>query len=326
MVAFPALASSLGLDGLWLKDDGLCAPAYGGNKVRKLEFTLARALAQGYDTVCTIGAVGSHHCLATAIHGGGLDLHVRVLHVPQPINDHVKRNILAIASTGAELKLFEHRGELLARMLRERLDEEVFWLPAGGSSPVGALGYVNAALELAVQIREGFCPVPDTLYVPAGTLGTLVGLWIGLAMAKLPTRLVGVRVIGALGCNDLMLTRLARQVLKTLKSLGARAPGWGRLLWRRPRLLHSQYGEGYGVPTLSALAAQELLARHHGPPLETTYTAKTLAGLLEEARSGRTRGQVMFWNTLNQRPLDDLVNATPVLDLPSPYRSLLGTD
>ncbi len=197
----PALASSAGVAELWVKRDDRSGEVYGGNKVRKLEFLLGDALAVGAKRVWTLGAIGSHHCLATTLYARALGLRTLVTHSPQPVTAHVRNNCLAVAAAGAELHLA--KGWMLpvalatdnVRVRRHQVDLPTYFIPIGGSSPAGALGYVNAALEIDEQIRSGLLPEIDEVYVPVGTAGTLAGLVVGFRLTQRALRVVGVRVV-----------------------------------------------------------------------------------------------------------------------------------
>lgn len=159
---------------LHIKRDDLTATPYGGNKVRKLEFLLADAQRQGARDLLTFGYAGSNHALATAIYGAQAGLHVTSLLLPQPNAQYVRRNLLAGHAAGARLlarrnvpaialtvALFSAKAVLSGQ-------RRPYIIPAGGSSPVGVLGYVNAAFELADQVNTGLVPLPDRIHESTG--------------------------------------------------------------------------------------------------------------------------------------------------------------
>ncbi|MDX9721505.1 MAG: pyridoxal-phosphate dependent enzyme [Myxococcota bacterium] len=329
----PVTQLRLGIGGaeLWLKQDDQSGPLYGGNKVRKLEFILGSALSKGHTELWTVGAVGSHHCLATAIYAreAGLDTHL--IHFPQPLTDHVKRNILAVASTGAHLHLVSRQSlpvailrARIASLIAERRERPGFlFVPGGGSNDLGTLAFVNAALELAEQIRAAILPTPRRLFVAAGTCSTLAGLWLGLAIAGLPTQVIGVRVVDRFLTNTAAVKVLAARALRVLMTAGVKLPA-RKLLMRPVVLEHTQFGPGYGEPTREAIDALSALEQSDGIRLETTYTAKTLAAWMAAARSGNAEGPSLFWNTFNSQPLRLAEDAFE--RLPSAYQEMLGHD
>ena len=179
------LSEELGTE-VWLKSEGRAGRLYGGNKVRKLEYLLADAVARGSQRVVTIGAYGSHHALATATYGRALGLEVDLVLYPQPVTAHVVDDLLASSATGATL--LPSRNAVFAWLRagwRALTQPRTVSIPAGGSSPLGALGWVEAGLELAAQVEAGELPAPEWVFVPAGTCGTVSGLALGLELAGL---------------------------------------------------------------------------------------------------------------------------------------------
>jgi D-cysteine desulfhydrase len=172
----------------------------------------------------------------------------------------------------------------------------------------GALGYVDAAVELMRQMAAGELPPPDVVYLALGSCGTAAGLWLGLAAGGLQTRVVGVRVVDRLVSNRRVTARLARATAGLLHRAGAAPPA--------PRdetlsVEHGWFGGLYGRPTPAAEAAVADAARG-GLTLETTYTGKAFAALLADARAGRLDGRrVLFWNTFSSADLRPLLARSP---------------
>ncbi len=298
----------LGANALWAKRDDLTSPVYGGNKVRKLEFTLGEALAHGVTDVITFGGAGSNHALATAIHASRLGLRVHLVLVDQANAAYVARNLLAGLTTPATYAWAP--GEEEAFVLAESMAVEMrgagrvpYVLPFGGSSPLGAVGFVSAALELAEQVAAAEMPQPDRLYVAAGTLATSAGLALGLRMAGLRTRVVAVRVLPADSVYPEAVVALARAAGATL----ARADPALELPVVEVSdfdLRDEAFGEGYAVFTEAGQHAVREARERAGLILEGTYTGKTAAVLADDARSGRLDGlTAILWDTHNSRPL-----------------------
>lgn len=303
----PLRAQNLDRAEILIKDDGASGSLYGGNKVRKLEFLLGDALARGAARVATVGAVGSNHALATATWARALGIATDVIHFPQPPTAHVAENLAAIASQGARLYPCASRLTLPLALLGAQLSARLpsrrtAWIPGGGTSPLGAMGYVNAWLELVEQLDATGLAMPSTVYVAAGTGGTLAGLIAGAAIAGRPVRIVGVRVVDRLVCNARVVARLVDQIAESL-------PSTPRTLLRKGRaqvewmVRHDQFGAGYGVSTPAALEAVTAARRDLGLYAETTYTAKTLAALRSDLRDGESGDRPLYWHTLNDRPL-----------------------
>ncbi len=316
------LAEELGID-LWVKRDDLSGTTYGGNKTRKLEFLLADALEQGHDEVWTVGAIGSNHVLATCLWGTELGLECGALHFPQPVTEHVLHNLRALSTTHPNLHLIGHRAQLPVEMFKVKLKEwlntnpGVYYIPGGGSSPVGVLGYVAAAFELVDQYAEMDEPLPDVVVVAAGTCGTFSGLRLGFELAEVPIRVIGVRVVDKIVANVPLATHLANRTAALMEDYGA-----GEL----PRLRHADIeildgflGDDYGVPTASGLRAIQRMERADGLHLEPTYTGKAFGALLDRVRDFRGR-RVLYWHTLSSADLGARIDASNVArDLPDEY-------
>jgi D-cysteine desulfhydrase len=296
---------------LLVKRDDVCADGYAGNKVRKLEFLLAEAQARGARRVITAGATGSHHALATAWHARRLGLEASVVLFPQRLTDHVRDVLLMLAGTGAELR-WTRRMEAVPLALwwarqRHQRDRAVA-IPPGGSNASGAVGYVNAALELVGQIEEGRLPGPSRIHVAAGTLGTVAGLAVGLAWAGVRLPIIATRITAAVVTNQRVLQRLVRQTIARLRAGGAAGLPDDHAATGLVELRHDQIGAGYGHATPAGDRAQALF-QAAGLHLDATYTAKAAAGLLE-AREGVP----LFWHTLS---------AVEPLELREPGRAVL---
>jgi L-cysteate sulfo-lyase len=277
---------------LLIKRDDLTGPALGGNKLRKLEFLLADALARGADTLLTAGAAQSNHCRQTASVGAmyGIETHL-CLRGPEPerhtgnllLNDWLGAT-LHFAPPGADVSgyMAELVGELAAR------GRVPYPIPIGGSNAVGASGYVAAVTELRAQEIE-----PDYLVVATGSGGTQAGLEVGVRLAGMKTRVLGIGVAEpdtTSWADD--VSHLANAVLEHLGSPRRLAPEEIScpLDWMGPK---------YGVPTDAGQDALRTLARAEGVFLDPVYSAKAFAALLDLTRAGRFAPSetVLFWHT-----------------------------
>ena len=305
------------LGGVWVKRDDLTSRAYGGNKVRKLDFLLGDALAKGAKAVLTFGAYGSNHALATAVHARALGLEPHVVLSPQEPGPFAPATLLAHAGLGTVLHLTEgwdgRREAVLAmRKIRERDGVEPYVIPMGGTNALGALGYVNAALEVWEQAREVDLGVlsapasefvrPDVVYVAAGTLGTAVGLAVGFAALGAQTRVEAIRVTPLEVANEQVARNLAAETVALLRSLDADFPD---LTYDDLALgVRSDHFEpGYGVVTPQTEEAVALAAEA-GVKLETTYTGKAFSAMLADARAGLLHldDHALFWDTYSSAP------------------------
>ncbi|MFT5682031.1 MAG: D-cysteine desulfhydrase [Myxococcota bacterium] len=293
---------------LYSLDEGVCSPVYGGNKVRKLEHILAGA-GDAVDVI-TMGAAGSHHVLATAIHGTARGLRAHALLVPQPDTAHVQatlRRSLARCTTltpTTPASLLPDLHAMSSRLHRETGKRPLI-VPIGGSSLEGVLGWISGGLEVAAAIADGRLPRSVRVYAPLGSGGTVAGLLAGLRLAGLATVVVGVRVVDRPLGYAWQVRALAHAALQRLRSAGARIAGI------RMKGLQVEEGwreGGYGVvtPRIEAIVTQ---AASLGIPVETTYTARCLGAVLAAQRDG----PVLLVQTLNTRPLPEGPPLTPDL-------------
>lgn len=281
---------------LWIKDEGAVHPEYGGNKVRKLEFLLHGA----GERVVTMGAAGSHHVLATAVHASRLGHRVEAMAFPRPSTPHA-RDVLRAATARATLHVADDYEASMARF--EALCEGATWFPAGGSSALGTLGWVRAGLELAEQVARGDLPAPRRVFCPLGTAGTVIGAAIGMRLGGLRSRIVAVRVVPAEWLTIEKVMSLGDEVLAMLGMPGFSSSDLD-IAFDDDRL-----GGGYGVPTPEGRDAVDRGVAA-GLDLEPTYTGKTLAAVLHAAAN---EGPDLYWQTHSTVPLGPLLAEAPPL-------------
>lgn len=308
-----------------VKRDDLCAADYAGNKVRKLEFLLAAALEAGAGRIITAGATGSHHAFATAWHGRRLGLQSTLVLFPQRLTPHVREMLLLMHATGAELRWVRRMEGVPFGLWRARLAHRAtspVAIPPGGSSAVGALGYVNAGLEVAAQMQADG-DVASTIHIAAGTLGTVAGLAIGLAWAGMPVPIQATRITSRLVTSERVLHGLVRDTLTLLKQAGARDLPDASAAAALVQLRHDQIGTGYGHATPQADEAAALFAAA-GLHLDPTYTAKAAAALLHDI-TRPAAGTPLFWHTLSAVTPAGLLDreAELLATLPAPFRDYL---
>jgi 1-aminocyclopropane-1-carboxylate deaminase/D-cysteine desulfhydrase-like pyridoxal-dependent ACC family enzyme len=283
---------------LLVKRDDLTTPTLGGNKARALELLLAGVGPD--DVLLTVGSTGSTHALAVAHFGARLGVRTEVITWPQEEHD-VSLATAARLRAIARVSTAASPAEAMLRATARRLLRRVRWIPAGGSSPLGALGHTAAALELADQLERERAPVPDTLVVPLGSGGTAAGLLVGLALAGLPTRVLGVRVVPRVVANRRRVLGLARKAAALFaERAGVPAPVIDAA---RFAIEQEHYGGAYARETRASRTSQELLLARDGPALEGTYSAKALAAALAHARAAPAE-HVLYWLTFDGRWLD----------------------
>jgi 1-aminocyclopropane-1-carboxylate deaminase/D-cysteine desulfhydrase-like pyridoxal-dependent ACC family enzyme len=297
-----------------VKRDDRTSDIYGGNKVRKLEHIFERARARSARRIVTFGAAGSHHVLATTIHGRRAGFDVAAILTPQHRTEHAVQNLRCGLHVGLD-PIPTMSVALAPIVLATVLRQGDFVVGPGGSTLAGTLGYIDAARELEAQIRDGALPAPDAIVVALGSAGTAAGLLAGIAsaepaaspLASLPeARLVGVRVVDPLLMGRRRALLLARRAAKA-EQLDVTWDDLSARFILEPNFL----GGGYGEVTAAGDRAAELAGRE-GLALEATYTAKTFAAALDLVEKGRFE-RILYWHTLSSAPLDALLAEAPPL-------------
>lgn len=294
------LTRLLGGPKLWIKRDDCTGLATGGNKTRKLEFLIADALEQGADTVVTHGAVQSNHVRQTAAAACRFGLKCVAL-----LERRVEGRGAVYESNGNVLLDRLFRSELRFVAAGTAMDaacadvvEDLkksgalpYYIPGGGSNPVGALGYVNAALELVHQANERGLKI-DSVVHGTGSTGTQAGLLAGLEGMNSGIDVQGISVRQPKARQEAAVLKLAEATAAKLGVRGGIDPG--RVV------AHDGYvGDGYGVPTAASTEAIRLLAEEEGILLDPVYSAKGMAGLIDLVREGHFRAEdnVVFLHT-----------------------------
>jgi L-cysteate sulfo-lyase len=284
----PRLSKHLGGPNIYVKRDDCTGLATGGNKTRKLEFSMAEALQQGADTIITVGAVQSNHVRQTAAAACKLGLACEVLlehRVVDPSEPYANSgNVLLDRIFGANLR--EYPGGTDFDKAMEEIVDEVragggtpYVIPGGASNKVGALGYVNCAIELLTQAGEQDLVI-DHLVTATGSAGTQGGLIVGLKALKSSVPLLGIGVNAAKDAQEEKVYKLA---CETAEFIGK--PG---IVARDDVIANCDYvGDGYGVPTVGMNEAVMMLARFEGLLFDPVYSGKALAGMIDLIRSGK---------------------------------------
>jgi 1-aminocyclopropane-1-carboxylate deaminase/D-cysteine desulfhydrase-like pyridoxal-dependent ACC family enzyme len=304
---------------LWVKRDDWTHEAYGGNKVRKLEYLLAAARESGAKSLVTVGAAGSHHVLATTYFGKTAGFSVEAILLPQPRTEHALEVLRASLALG--LRPFPVRSAAAVPLaIARRVAAGSTFIPLGGSSITGTMGYVDAARELGSQVRQGAMPEPDICVVALGSAGTAAGLAAGFAELRMKTRVVGVGVSRPFALSRVLALRLARGCARRV---GMNSAG---VTWRRQLAFDARFlGAGYGHATILGDEATRDAREGAQLALDPTYTAKAFAAALWHVRARRAPC-ILYWHTLSSRPIGPLMIGA--VDEPAPdatVRLLFGS-
>ncbi len=297
LVELKRLSQFLGGPRIWMKRDDQTGLALGGNKVRKLEFLVGDALAQGADVLVTGGAAQSNHCRQTAAAAAvaGLECHLALGgEAPYAVNG----NLLLDQLLGAHIHWSGERrkGENLSQICAQLREEgkTPYVLPYGGSSPVGALGYVEAMRELDAQLFDKGEAVSHMVFASSSG-GTHAGMMLGKRILEGDYTLIGIKID-----KESESERPFEDVVLDLANETAAMLGMAHVFSGQDVLLQADYvGEGYGVMGAPEREAITLLARLEGVLLDPVYTGRAMAGLMGMIRSGELGAQdeVLFWHT-----------------------------
>ncbi|MFN3724354.1 MAG: D-cysteine desulfhydrase [Paracoccaceae bacterium] len=294
------LTAALGGPEIWIKRDDCTGLASGGNKTRKLEFLVAEALAQGADTLVTQGATQSNHVRQTAAAAARAGLACHALLERRVTNQgadyETAGNVLLDQMMNCSFDFrpegldMNAEGEALAETLRAQ-GRKPYFIPGGGSNPVGALGYAACAEELVGQADAAGLRI-DHLVHATGSAGTQAGLLAGFFAMNAPIPVTGYSVRAA---RERQIDNVHQLAVRTAALIGAR----GDLPRDMVIAYDTQVGPGYGQPTQDMTDAILLLAQTEGILLDPVYSGKGFAGLVAMVREGAFRKdeRVVFLHT-----------------------------
>lgn len=297
--AAPNLSAALGGPEIWIKRDDLLGLAAGGNKTRKLEFLVADALAQGADTLITVGAPQSNHCRLTLAAANKEGLKCRLVleqRVPGSYDPNAGGNNFLYNLLGVEGVTVINAGEDFNAVMQgiaaelESKGRKGYIIPGGGSNALGALGYVACAHEIAAQSFEQGLAF-DRIVVASGSCGTHSGLLVGAKSVNFDAPITGINVRRPRAEQEGNLLKLA---VSTAELLGIEAPKAKDVV-----ALDEWVGPGYSIPTDEMVEAVRMTARTESVLLDPVYSGKAMAGLIGLVRRGeiKTGERVMFVHT-----------------------------
>lgn len=269
---------------IYIKRDDLCGVALGGNKVRKLEYLLAQAQADGCDTVFTTGGAQSNHAMLTAACAVRLGMKAVLLLKQRGVTEHLG-NLVLDDLYGAQVRLVDTDDYQDIYREMDRLGAELAQqghkccpIPVGGSTALGAVGYVHCVEELAAQTPTGVRI--DHIVSATGSGGTTAGLLLGAKRFLSQAKVTGI------GVDDDPF----EDIVPELAAGAAALLGWD--LPRRAGDFEMVYhvGPGYAVPNPEDTPYIQELARTEGILLDPVYTGKAWAGMLRLLQEGKFPG------------------------------------
>ena len=294
------LTKTLGGPQIWIKRDDCTGLASGGNKTRKLEYLVADALEKGADTLVTQGATQSNHVRQTAAAARKLGMKCHALLERRVTNqgDQYEQtgNVLFDDMLHCEYEFrpegldMNAEGQALADQLRDK-GAKPYFIPGGGSNPIGALGYANAAAELIYQADNSGLKI-DKLIHATGSAGTQAGLVAGFHALNAPIDVIGISVRAK---QEAQINNVHKLACATSELIGVKTE-----LNRELVVAHDEYvGPGYGQPTDEMVDAISLLASEEGIFLDPVYSGKGMAGMIGLIRQGafKREDNIVFLHT-----------------------------
>lgn len=302
------LAKELNIPQLYLKNDGIIKSHYTGNKRRKLEFELARALTHHASAIITFGCVGSNHAVATSEYSLLLGLQTVCFLQPQPSSHVVRKNLLLHCFNNTELHLFSDTDLIKVATLytwyeyKNRYGTYPYIIPKGASTSLGGIGFVNAAFELKEQINNKLLPEPDYIYIACGgveSAASAAGLLLGCKAAGLQCVIRAIAVEPEIAVNE-----CKNKILKLFNSMNKLLHQIDPTFALYELKIDDIYvdlrftGSAYGQFTHAGVEAQRLIKDLENITLEGTYTAKTFAALQADAQAHKLDDKIiLFWNS-----------------------------
>lgn len=274
---------------IFIKRDDLTGMELSGNKVRKLDFLMAQAIAQGAKRVITCGGIQSNHCRATAFYAQKLGLKTTLVLKGQ-VPDHLTGNYLLNTLLEVDVKIISNeeyrRVDAIMQTLADGYDETCYIIPEGGSNHVGAWGYARAFQEITEQM-----PDVETIVVATGSGGTHAGLLLGKKLTNRPVSILSVNV-----CDDAPFFQdKIQHILQTVKKeYGVNFD----LKKDEIAVIDGFVGQGYGLVEEKELTAIKRVAQLEGIVLDPVYGVKAWLGFEQLLREKKIPGEkVLFIHT-----------------------------
>ncbi len=280
---------------IFIKRDDLCGVGVGGNKVRKLEYILADAINKGCDTIITMGGAQSNHALLTAMCSRKLGLEPILFLKKRGVTSN-DGNLLLSNIIDAKINFIDtdHSSEVQKEALKlaedlEKQGRKPYFIPIGGSIPLGTVGYISGALELFSQAEEEEKDI-DHIICASGSGGTQGGLVAGTKLISKNTKVTGIMVSPEENFENTIMD-LGNEAIKLINA--------EERIKLEDVILKDYIGAGYAIPSKEGIEAIKLLAKKEGIILDPVYTGKAFAGMLDLIRKGyiKENENVVFIHT-----------------------------
>ncbi len=310
------LGQAINAPHLYAKHEDLSGKLSGGNKVRALEFLLGDALRGDNKYVVAGGFPASCQALAQAIYARQFGIKSLAILFPQASSEQGRRHLLIYQSIGADVQALG--APVFLRLIKHRLKHGRFPKFLEASSPLGMAGYVNAGFELKDQIERGLLPEPDLVYVALATMGTAVGLALGLKAAELKSRVVSVH----LGNPRATPRKMAKLFHETNELLHSYDPSFPKF-----EVSENDFDVRYGfkrpkgkLMNDAGAQAMKQVKKLSNLQLDEMFTANAFAALIADADKGLLRDKtVLWWNSYSSIDLSDQIATADYRQLPKAF-------
>lgn len=306
----------------------------GGCKLRKFEFIAAEALLYGAKSFIILGWVDSNSAAITSIYAKKLGMNcICMLKNQENSSTNLRKNLLLHQYYDSELYFCpdnnSRKVNTIAQWDKHKRQDGVhpYIIPTGGSTPLGTIGFVNAAFELEEQIMAGKMPEPDKIYVACAGKATAVGLILGCKLANLKTKVIPVNAApeDLAGSFKEGITNLFYATNLLLHSYDNSIPLLK--LTEEDLLINSNFCGNYCAPTPESEAAKELMKQLEDINLDDTYTSKAFAALLNDIKENKVKPDevILFWNTYCGLDFSDILNDADYTKLPIEFHKYFET-
>ncbi len=321
---------------LTIKRDDLSSNQLGGNKARKLEFLIGQAKQNRATTLVTSGMWGSNHALATAVAAKQNGLKATMILGPQPLTENVRQKLLSMHTLGANLRFHSHLVGMGFDIAKYYIKAKfsggnLYYIPSGGSSERGELGYVNAFLELSQQV--GLEQLPERIVVPVGTMGTAAGLLVGSCIAGVfeKVQIVGIGIAMPLLSNERSARKEAKKLHRFIrnqveKSDRVTIPDCDYDSEKAFSFVTQYYSPGYGAAKPVIFETIDRVNRLENIHLDRTYSGKAMQFIIDEFSASYQKKlrppSTLFWLTYNSHDLNDFIDPYPWKNFAEKWREL----
>ncbi|MDH4128616.1 MAG: pyridoxal-phosphate dependent enzyme [Spirochaetota bacterium] len=305
------IVKNLPIKSFWVKRDDETSSIFGGNKIRNLEFEFGKIIQLKKKLILAYGSIGSNFTVACCMFGKHFNIPVNLILFDTVRTEDVENNYKINSALANKITFSKSIMFLPYYVIKEVINThhmDRYLMPPGGTSPLSVLGYINAMFELKEQIDNHELPIPNYIFLPVGTGGTIAGLLIGKTILKLPIKIIGITVFEKFLTNISMIKILIYRSVKYFNSI-ANTNISAKKIFSEINLVNDFLGDGYAHPTNESNSTIKLLMDNEGLILDGTYTGKGMAGAINIIKSSlKSNDNVLFWHSYNSQDILSKLN------------------